>query len=60
AGETADGPAAARGARRPSGARFGDFRRAVQGTGTEDTGRRSRPSDSSPTRSSSLSEDDTE
>ncbi|MEU3192427.1 ATP-binding protein [Streptomyces sp. NPDC006992] len=60
AGETADGPAAAHGTRRPSGARFGDFRRAVQGTGTEDTGRRSRPSDSSPTRSSSLSEDDTE
>ncbi|MEU7318551.1 ATP-binding protein [Streptomyces sp. NPDC007083] len=60
ADQTADGPAAARGTRRPSGARFGDFRRAVQGAGTEDTGRRSRPSDSSPTRSSSLSEDDTE
>ncbi|MFE9382007.1 ATP-binding protein [Streptomyces sp. NPDC007025] len=59
-GETADGPTAGRGTRRPSGARFGDFRRAVHGTGTEETGRRSRPSDSSPTRSSSLSEDDTE
>ncbi|WP_431981074.1 ATP-binding protein [Streptomyces qinglanensis] len=59
AGGTADGPAAPRSTARPSGARFGDFRRAVQGAGTEDTGRRSRPSDSSPARSSSLSEDDT-
>ncbi|MBO8191646.1 sensor histidine kinase [Streptomyces oryzae] len=55
----ADGtsPAAGR-AKRPSGTRFGDFRRAVQGTGDPEESGTSSPS--SPTRSSSLSEDDTE
>ncbi|MEU4965344.1 sensor histidine kinase [Streptomyces smyrnaeus] len=60
--QAADGraPAASR-KKRPSGARFGDFRRAVQGAGDpEETGQTPLPSASSPTRSSSLSEDDTE
>ncbi|MGI5347795.1 ATP-binding protein [Streptomyces sp. CA-250714] len=56
----ADGrtPPAAR--KRPSGTRFGDFRRAVQGADSEETGQNPTPSASSPARSSSLSEDDTE
>ncbi|MGP3973737.1 ATP-binding protein [Streptomyces sp. 8N114] len=59
---TADGkrPAAGR-TKRPSGTRFGDFRRAVQGAGdSEETGQNAMPSASSPSPSSSLSEDDTE
>ncbi|MBO8188729.1 sensor histidine kinase [Streptomyces spirodelae] len=61
AGEGAAADPAASGRKRPSGARFGDFRRAVQGAGdSEETGRNPLPSASSPTRSSSLSEDDTE
>ncbi|GAA2609540.1 sensor histidine kinase [Streptomyces axinellae] len=47
--------------RRPSGARFGDFRRAVQGgSPSEETSRTSAAPASSPARSSPLSEDDTE
>ncbi|UNZ16547.1 ATP-binding protein [Streptomyces sp. 891-h] len=61
AGEGAANDPAPSGRKRPSGARFGDFRRAVQGAGDpEETGRNPLPSASSPTRSSSLSEDDTE
>ncbi|WP_326686689.1 MULTISPECIES: ATP-binding protein [unclassified Streptomyces] len=47
--------------RRPSGARFGDFRRAVQGgSPSEETSRTSSAPASSPARSSPLPEDDTE
>lgn len=49
--------------KRPSGARFGDFRRAVQGAASDasdTTGRHPTDPASSPARSSSLSEDDTE
>lgn len=49
-------------ARRPSGARFGDFRRAVQGGSPpeNDNGESSASPASSPARASSLPEDDTE
>ncbi|MGP3986072.1 ATP-binding protein [Streptomyces sp. 3N207] len=58
---TADGKRPAGRTKRPSGTRFGDFRRAVQGAGdSEETGQNAMPSASPPTPSSSLSEDDTE
>ncbi|MGK4905151.1 sensor histidine kinase [Streptomyces sp. PHES57] len=63
---TAEGPAQddetpAPRRKRPSGARFGDFRRAVRGTASSgDTGTHPAAPASSPDRSSSLSEDDTE